>query len=89
MEDIFSKSKLTDQLKEQEMVADEKNIELKAISSKLNLAYDYENDLILRQQAARQNSAELQIEYINKKREVNKAIQDMKSTMDVFTGNFF
>ena len=83
------KETLIDKLKLHETEANELKIELKSISSKLDVAYQYEEDLHQRQLAAKEKTEKLRIDFFKKSHELSIKFDDMKKILDIWTGNFY
>lgn len=89
MEKTEEKNKLTDKLKLFETEIHKSRIDLKAIDEKLQIAYQYEDDLILRMKFAKEETAKLKAEFFKKSSELSEWYIKMKQVFDVFTGNFY
>lgn len=84
-----NKNKLTEELKVLENEIHQMKIELKAINSKLEIAYNYENELSERMNFARKQTEEMRHLFFKKSGEISNKYHQMKSIFDVFTGNFY
>ena len=83
------KHELTDQLKVLETKIHEAKIDLKGVNSKLEISYQYEEDLNQRQIDAKKRTNEIRKEFFIKSGEINEMYREMKNIFDVFTGNFY
>lgn len=83
------KHELTEKLKLIEVKIYESKIDLNSISLKLDSAYKYEDELIERQIAAKENTIKLRNEFFKKAGEISEMYDKMKNIIDVFTGNFY
>jgi len=83
------KHTLTDKLKLIETQIHEKRIDMKATSSKLQIAYDYEDELVVRMSAARARTEAIKKDLFAHSSELSKMYDKMKDIFDVFTGNFY
>lgn len=81
--------KLTEKLKVLENQVSDTEMDLRSINLKLETAYQYEEDLAIRQAAAKKKTDELRIEFFKKSGKIGELYQDMKNILDVFTGNFY
>ncbi len=79
--------KLTEELKVTELEVDGKKSELNTISTKLNIAYQYEEDLLQRLEAARKDTVELRMDFVKKTQEINECFVHMKRCLEIYTGN--
>lgn len=57
--------------------------------SKLEIAYQYETELLQRLEKARQNTKALQSNLFSICNQITQRFDKMKNILDVFTGNFF
>lgn len=85
----MEKERLTDRLKLKETELDELRVELNQNSSLLNIAYQYEDDLLERLKAARLKTENLRNGHTEIRVKINEKLGEMKGIMDVFTGNFY
>lgn len=85
----MSKHELTNKLKKLETVIYDKKIDLNAIQSKLQNAYNYEEDLNKRMLWAKEETEKLRLEFIQKSKEISEEYTKMKGILDVFTDNFY
>lgn len=83
------KHELTEKLKVLETEIYDAKCDLKAINSKLEIAYQYEDELVQRQVAAKKKTEELRKEFFKKGGEISEMYNKMKNIFDVFTGNFY
>ena len=83
------KHKLTEKLKVLETKIYDTKLDLKSINSKLEMAYKYEDELLIRQNNARLKTDELKKEFFAKSSVISKLYIDMKKIFDVWTGNFY
>lgn len=83
------KHKLTEKLKVIETQIHDEKTDLKGITSKLDIAYAYEEELYKRQISAKQKTDDLRNEHFKKMGEINQLYKNMKDIFDVFTGNFY
>lgn len=79
---------LTEKLKVLEVKLYNAKLELKTTNSKLNVAYQYEEDLNQRQIAAKKSTEELRIEFFQKSSAISEMYGEMKAIFDIHTGNF-
>jgi len=80
---------LTEELKNVEVQIHSNKLELKHINSKLNIAYQYEDDLNKRLVLAKNNTESLRVEFFQQANVVTKLYDNMKKIFDLHTGNFF
>lgn len=83
------KEKLTEQLKSIENNIDDIRSDMNSISSKLNSAYSYEDELLQRLEFARKKTKDLRIEFFQKTALLTELYSEVKNICDVFTGNFY
>jgi hypothetical protein len=79
---------LTEKLKVIETDVYNDKIDLSSISRKLDIAYKYEDELIQRQIAARENTTKLRNDFFKKCGEISEKYDKIKNIVDIFTGNF-
>jgi hypothetical protein len=84
-----NKHELTEKLKVLETEIYNAKIDLKSINSKLEIAYQYEEDLVQRQVSAKKKTEELRKLFFEKSGEISEMYNKMKNIFDVFTGNFY
>lgn len=80
---------LTEKLKVLETKIHDAKIDLKGINSKLEIAYQYEDELAIRQEVAKKHTKEMRKEFFEKMGEISELYRKMKGIFDVFTGNFY
>lgn len=85
----MEKPQFTEKVKVIEAEIDGNQVDLRAINSKLEIAYKYEAELLLRLESARKNTEDLRNQYFAKSTEVAKGYQKMKDAFDIWTGFFF
>lgn len=83
------KHELTENLKVVETEIYNDKIDLRAINSKLESAYKYEEELIERMNYAKKQTEELRKQFFIKASEISIKYDKMKAIFDVFTGNFY
>lgn len=83
------KHQLTESLKVIETQIHNDKIDLKGISSKLNIAYTYEQELNERMIYAKNHTEELRKEFFVKAGSISAKYGKMKEIFDVYTGNFY
>lgn len=83
------KHELTEQLKVIETEVYNDKIDLLSITRKLEIAQQYEEDLIKRQEWARKQTEQLRNEFFQKCTAISKGYDKMKNIVEVFTGNFY
>jgi len=84
-----NKHELTEKLKLIETEIHNDRIDLRGISSKLEIAYKYEEELIERMNYAKARTEKLRQDYFIKTGEISSKYEKMKNIFDVFTGNFY
>ena len=84
-----NKHQLTEKLKVIETEIYNDKIDLRGINSKLEIAYNYEEELLQRLSYARKQTEELRKQFFIKTGEVSTKYDKMKNIFDVFTGNFY
>jgi len=80
---------LTEKLKVLENEVYDAKEDLRTISSKLDMAYSYEHELVQRQVAAKEKTEKLRQEFFKKTGEISTLYKKMKAILDIFTGNFY
>jgi len=80
---------LTEKLKKLETDIWNAKLDLKAINSKLENAYAYEDELVSRQNFAKKQTEELRKEFFQKSNEISSMYNDMKNIFDIYTGNYY
>jgi predicted nucleic acid-binding Zn-ribbon protein len=83
------KHELTEQLKLVETEIYDAKMDLKCIESKLNMAYNYEEELNQRLVAAKMKTQDLQNQFFQKASTMSQLYEKMKNIFDIFTGNFY
>jgi len=83
------KHELTEKLKVLEVEIHNDKIDLKSINSKLEMAYNYEDELAQRAVAAKKQTMELRTQFFIKSSEIARKYNTMKGIFDVWTGNFY
>ncbi len=83
------KNELTEKLKTLETELYDTSIDMKGISSKINAANDYQDELLQRLELNRNKITELNKEFFIKTGIISEIFTKMKKIMDVFTGNFY
>lgn len=84
-----NKHELTEKLKVIETEIYNDKIDLYGISSKLEIAYKYEEELTERMKYAKKQTEELKKQFFIKSSEISTKYDKMKKIFDVFTGNFY
>lgn len=80
---------LTEELKVIETEIYNEKIDLRSIARKLEIAQQYEDELINRQQFARKQTEQLRNEFFQKCTSISTKYDKIKNIVDVFTGNFY
>ena len=83
------KHELTEKLKVIENEVYDKRVELNSIRMKLQGSIDYEIELDRRKQEQIKKTEQLRKDFFIKANEVTELYKDMKSIMEIYTGNFF
>ena len=83
------KHELTEKLKLIETEIHDAKIDLHSTASKLEIAYQYEDELIERLVAARARITTIRNDYFKKTGEISEKYDKIKNIVDVFTGNFY
>lgn len=86
---MSNKHKLTEKLKVMEDEVYANKVDLNSINSKLEAAYQYEEDLLLRLKQAREKTEQLRKDFFIKAQEISQQYREMKNIFDIFTGNFY
>jgi len=84
-----NKHELTEQLKVIETEIYNAKFDLRCINSKLETAYQYEEDLRNRMEYARKQTELLRNDFFQKCTEISQKYDKVKNIVDVFTGNFY
>ena len=84
-----NKHELTEQLKVIETEIYNAKFDLRCINSKLETAYQYEEDLRNRMEFARKQTENLRNDFFRKSTEISQKYDKVKNIVDVFTGNFY
>ncbi len=85
---MTDKFELTEKVKETERDLINKKHELKAINSKLETCYKYEDELLQRLEFARTQTKDLRNQFFIKSGEITEKFKDLKAHIDLYTGNF-
>lgn len=83
-----NKVELTEKVKAIELDLINRKHELKAINSKLESSYKYEDELHQRLEFARNQTKELRNQFFIKMGEISEEIRVLKANIDLWTGNF-
>lgn len=84
-----NKHELTEKLKVIETEIYNDRIDLKSINSKLEIAYQYEEDLRVRMEYAKKQTEQLRNEFFAKSTSISQKYDKIKNIVDIFTGNFY
>ena len=84
-----SDKNLVDELKDKESELNQMMIDLRSLKSKVEIAYQYEDDLLQRLQSARNNTKGMQKSLFEKSGDITAKLSEMKKIMDIWTGNFY
>ena len=84
-----NKNELTEKLKVVETEIYEAKLELKALNSRLEINYKYEDELLQRLSDARKKTESIRNEFFVKSTELSKKYNKIKNIVDIFTGNFY
>lgn len=84
-----NKHELTEKLKVIEVEIHNAKIDMRSAESKLNMAYQYEEDLNKRLASAKQKTEELRNKFYLATQATSELYDKMKNIFDVFTGNFY
>lgn len=79
---------LTEKVKAIELDLINKRHELKAINSKLESSYKYEDELHQRLEFARSQTKDLRNQFFIKSGEISESFRDLKAAVDLYTGTF-
>lgn len=85
---MSDKFELTEKVKATERDLINKKHELKAINSKLETCYKYEDELLQRLEFARKQTKELRNEFFAKTGEISECVQQLKDHFRIYTANF-
>lgn len=85
---MSNKAELTEKVKAIELDLINRKHELKAINSKLESSYKYEDELHQRLEFARNQTKELRNQFFIKMGEISEEIRVLKANIDLWTGNF-
>lgn len=85
---MSDKFELTEKVKATERDLINKKHELKAINSKLETCYNYEDELLQRLEFARKQTRELRNEFFIKSGEISECFKVLKGHLEIYTGNF-
>lgn len=86
---MSDKFELTEKVKATERDLINKKHELKAINSKLETCYKYEDELLQRLEFARSQTKELRNQFFIKSGEITEGFKELKGHLEIYTGNFF
>lgn len=82
-------NKVTEVLKELEVHAYDLKTDFNSLKYKLEIAYKYEEELLVRLESARKKTKEIQINLFDTSNKISDVFQKMKNQLDIFTGNFY
>lgn len=83
------KHELTEKLKVIETEIHNDKFDLRCINSKLEIAYKYEEELLVRMDNARKKTEELRKQFFAKSSELSSKFDKMKEMVNIFTGNWY
>lgn len=78
---------LTGKVANLESKIDDLKIDLNATKDKLNIAYDYKDNLFKQQALADENIKKLQLEYFQKMQEVTGIIDNIKQELNIYSSS--
>jgi len=84
-----NKHELTEDLKFIETEIHNAKHDLKAIGSKLDIAYKYQEELEQRRAYANAKTKELQLEFFEKQGTITEMYNKMANIFNIFTANFY
>lgn len=80
---------LVEKVKQREVELNDLKADFRTVITKLDIAYQYEEDLIFRQEAAKKKTKELRDKFMEIKNKIDRKMHDLKLDVDVFTGHFY
>lgn len=86
---MIDANKVTEVLKELEVQAYDLKTDFNSLKYKLEIAYKYEEELLVRLESARKKTKEIQINLFDTSNKISDVFQKMKNQLDIFTGNFY